>query len=242
MIFTIHKEIGETPLEAIRKLNLNLNLNEKASYAGRLDPMASGKLLVLTGKDCLCQNNYHHIDKSYNFDLILGFQTDSLDILGIIQEVTSESEVNLNLKERIPELIDFIQSIDYQEYPLFSSARVNGKTLWELAKLGTIPEKIPGKPVNIYKCIYNSENNWTLDSLSIIKSQISKVSGTNFRQKEILEKYEEVFQHKRIKFPVINFDVDVSSGVYIRELGKSIGKFLNIPTTCINIKRTNLNV
>ena len=91
MIFTIHKEIGETPLEAIRKLKLK----EKASYAGRLDPMASGKLLVLTGEDCLCQNEYHHIDKSYNFDLILGFQTDSLDILGVIQEVNSDSELNL---------------------------------------------------------------------------------------------------------------------------------------------------
>jgi tRNA pseudouridine(55) synthase len=237
MIFTIHKEIGETPLEAISKLKLNLK--EKASYAGRLDPMASGKLLVLTGEDCKRQNDYHNIDKSYNFDLILGFQTDTLDILGIIQEVTSES--NLNLKETIPALVDFIKSIGYQEYPLFSSARVNGKTLWELAKLGTIPEKIPGKPVSIYTCHYNENNHWTLDSLSIIKSQISKVSGSNFRQKEILEKYEEVFQHKR-KFPVINFDVHVSSGVYIRELGKSIGNFLKIPTTCINIKRTNLNV
>jgi tRNA pseudouridine(55) synthase len=237
MIFTIHKEIGETPLEAIRKLNLNLK--EKASYAGRLDPMASGKLLVLTGEDCRRQNDYHHIDKSYNFDLILGFQTDTLDILGVIQEVTSESD--LNFKDTIPELVDYIKSIEYQEYPLFSSARVNGKTLWELAKLGTIPEKIPGKPVSIYACRYNIDNNWTLDSLSIIKSQISKVSGTNFRQKEILEKYEEVFK-QNIKFPVINFDVDVSSGVYIRELGKSIGNFLKIPTTCINIKRTNLNV
>ena len=139
-------------------------------------------------------------------------------------------------------MIDFIQSIGYQEYPLFSSARVNGKTLWELAKSGNIPKEIPGKPVSIYTCKYNEHNNWTLDSLRIIKSHISKVSGSNFRQKEIIETYEHVFKDKRMNFPVINFDVHVSSGVYIRELGKSIGEFLNIPTTCINIKRTNLNL
>ena len=236
MIFTIHKEIGETPLEAIRKLNIN----EKMSYAGRLDPMASGKLLVLTGEDCKRQNEYHHIDKSYNFDLILGFQTDSLDILGIVSGDNIKNNINIDIN--IPELIDFIQSIGYQEYPLFSSARVNGKTLWELAKLGTIPKEIPGKPVSIYTCQYNEHNNWTLDSMSIIKSQISKVSGSNFRQKEILEAYDEAFENKKMHFPVINFDVHVSSGVYIRELGKSIGNFLKIPTTCINIKRTNLNL
>ena len=50
----IEKNIGETPLmavESFRKLNPEL-LQYPMTYAGRLDPMASGKLVVLIGDEC----------------------------------------------------------------------------------------------------------------------------------------------------------------------------------------------
>ena len=53
-ILKLYKKEGETPLEAIerfRRKNPEYR-NEKMTYAGRLDPMAEGVLLVLAGNEC----------------------------------------------------------------------------------------------------------------------------------------------------------------------------------------------
>ena len=55
----MHKNKGETPLQALKRLKIgNLEAypqgipdSEPLTYAGRLDPMAEGLLLVLIGKD-----------------------------------------------------------------------------------------------------------------------------------------------------------------------------------------------
>jgi len=51
---TIEKEVGKTPLQCVEKLrNSKPYLNDVSlAYAGRLDPMASGKLLILIGDEC----------------------------------------------------------------------------------------------------------------------------------------------------------------------------------------------
>ena len=61
----IDKEVGETPLMSLQKWK-RVNpayANISASYAGRLDPMASGKLLVLLGEECKKQKAYTNLDK-----------------------------------------------------------------------------------------------------------------------------------------------------------------------------------
>ena len=44
----IYKEIGETPLDLIKKLKTDSN--RKYSFAGRLDPMARGQMIILEGE------------------------------------------------------------------------------------------------------------------------------------------------------------------------------------------------
>ncbi|MCA9363758.1 hypothetical protein KC727_00880, partial [Candidatus Kaiserbacteria bacterium] len=82
---TIEKRIGETPLEAAERLRVTLGLSADIplAYAGRLDPMASGKLLVLIGDECKKQEQYHTLDKEYTFEVLFGVRSDTADVLGI---------------------------------------------------------------------------------------------------------------------------------------------------------------
>ena len=122
-ILKIHKYIGETPLEAIRKLNIP----GKISYAGRLDPMAEGQLLVLTGDDCQHQNDYHNLDKRYRFELLLGLTTDSYDTLGLVKNIPNPDSNHISKR-----ILDYCGKRS-QSYPPFSSVRVKGKPLWYYA-------------------------------------------------------------------------------------------------------------
>ena len=59
-VLLLKKKVGETPLEIISEFKKN-NLeyqNQKLGYAGRLDPMAEGLLLVLIGEECKKRKEY----------------------------------------------------------------------------------------------------------------------------------------------------------------------------------------
>jgi len=80
----LEKAVGETPLscaEEYRGKHPELT-GVSMAYAGRLDPMASGKLLVLLGEECKNQAAYHGLDKEYGFSVLLGIGSDSHDVLG----------------------------------------------------------------------------------------------------------------------------------------------------------------
>lgn len=81
----LEKAVGETPLqcvEAWRATQSPAFAEVPLAYAGRLDPMASGKLLVLIGDECKQQENYHELDKAYDFSVLLGIGSDTHDVLG----------------------------------------------------------------------------------------------------------------------------------------------------------------
>jgi tRNA U55 pseudouridine synthase TruB len=69
----IHKHIGETPLEALERfrrmqIEKETDLDSKRNwqivpmtYAGRLDPMAEGELLILIGDECRNKEKYPQV-------------------------------------------------------------------------------------------------------------------------------------------------------------------------------------
>ena len=64
---TINKKVGETPLQALDALRVRdaRFKDVKLAYAGRLDPMAEGKLLVVVGEQCKRHHLYLGLDKEY---------------------------------------------------------------------------------------------------------------------------------------------------------------------------------
>ena len=84
-IFNIHKPVGISPLDAINTLKEKYSelKNEKMTYAGRLDPMAEGALLILAGKAVYEKEKYLKLDKEYEGEILFGFETDTYDVLGL---------------------------------------------------------------------------------------------------------------------------------------------------------------
>ena len=80
----VEKAVGETPLQALERFRaLHGELDQiPMAYAGRLDPMASGKLLILIGEECKQQERYHALDKEYEFEVLFGIGSDTGDVLG----------------------------------------------------------------------------------------------------------------------------------------------------------------
>lgn len=78
-VICVYKEVGETPLEAISKIKTT----EKLSYIGRLDPLADGLMLVLVGEENKNREAYLDLPKTYRFEFVSGFKTDTYDVLGL---------------------------------------------------------------------------------------------------------------------------------------------------------------
>ena len=65
-VLTVYKKRGETPLQALNRLRKEAPKleNEILSYAGRLDPLAEGLMLVLIGEANKKREKYLNLDKT----------------------------------------------------------------------------------------------------------------------------------------------------------------------------------
>lgn len=100
----LEKKVGETPLSCAEDYRAQHPELEGVSmaYAGRLDPMASGKLLILLGEECKNQTSYHGLDKEYEFSVLFGIESDSLDVLGRLNTVTEITSANKETVDHQP--------------------------------------------------------------------------------------------------------------------------------------------
>ena len=88
---TVYKKEGETPLECLDRLRAEHPEYKDAvlSYAGRLDPMAEGAILILVNEANKEREKYLGLDKEYEVDILFGVSTDTGDVLG---KIVSQSE------------------------------------------------------------------------------------------------------------------------------------------------------
>jgi len=239
-IIELYKNLGETPLECIdrfRAENLDYK-DENMTYLGRLDPMAEGLLLVLAG-NTRDKKKYLDLDKTYEFEVLWGFETDTYDILG---KVTNHGGLPKNLEHKMPSLLKKILAKKTQSYPSYSSRTVGGKPLFSWAREGRIHEiEVPTRSIKIF----NLEHKHTrLESKeNLLKEIVAKISlvGGDFRQKEILDTWVRALgSHPEEKALVSSFVVDVSSGTYVRGLAHEMGQILFCGALAYSIKRTRV--
>ena len=242
----LYKPIGLTPLELINKYKNDYNLNNsKLSFAGRLDPMAHGEMIILKDLEVKKQNDFCGLDKEYEFEILFGFSTDTYDILGIV------NNYNLDFDKRITDNFNIINYIGNQEqyYPPYSSIIVNKKPLWLWSKENKLDEiEIPKKNINIYsiqsiesKIEYTNYN----QLYNIIDNRIHSLNQENytkFRVNEISDKWKSILLKNNIKGnPIIKrYKIKCSSGTYVRGLTNQIGKDLGIGACALEIKRTKI--
>jgi tRNA pseudouridine55 synthase len=243
-ILQLYKNLGETPLECI--LRYKEEHEEKRAtnmtYLGRLDPMAEGLMLVLAG-NTRDKKKYLEWDKTYEFEVLWGFETDTYDTLGL---VTGMGKTPQKLDLRMQKLIEHIQKKKTQEYPPYSSRTVGGKALHAWAREGKIDEiEIPTRQVRIFSLEHtNTRLLKSEELLAEIERRIALVQG-DFRQDEILKKWKRAIElqaemNYTHEYLISGFKADVSSGTYIRSLAKEMGEMLDTSACAFSIRRTRV--
>ncbi|MCF7864896.1 MAG: hypothetical protein K9M11_00115 [Candidatus Pacebacteria bacterium] len=242
-IIPVYKEWGKTPLEM-----LNL-LKEKypriadlpLSYAGRLDPLAEGLMLVLVGDTNQDREKYLHLDKTYEVEILFGVKTDTGDLFGIPEvegHVSSSFESSSNDLEEI--LKSFVGKQQFP-YPVYSSKTVQGKPLFQWMNEGKISEiEIPKTDVEIYsiKTLGKLQNINGTAILEKIENSLKIVKG-DFRYKEIEEGWNTLLSEKVCQnFYTLKIECSCSSGTYMRVLAEEIGKKVDMPSLAYSIRRT----
>jgi len=237
-IISLFKNIGETPLECIEAFRAQnpQYKDTKMTYLGRLDPMAEGVLLVLAG-NTRDKEKYLSFDKTYEFEVLWGFETDTYDILGLISGIGPTPD---KLEKRMEGVLKNIRAKTLQSYPAFSSKNFRGNFL--KARENKIEEI--DKQVRQIK-VFSIEHIHTRlvsggELLKEISNKIALVHG-DFRQKEIIDKWsKELEVRSNEKFLISKFEADVSTGTYIRGLAYEMGKFLKTSALAWSIKRTRV--
>jgi tRNA pseudouridine55 synthase len=238
-MYVIYKKLGETPLEALERLRIEKNLQEsKLAYAGRLDPMAHGLMLILEGKECKQRDIYQNLDKTYLFEILFGVETDTFDVLGYVQNVNT---LKIDLAKVHEEIKKLNKQKLSQKYPPFSSKTVQGKPLFWWTRNGLLDQiNIPKKKVEIKHI--SVLDTFKLNSQEILQTaldKISKVKG-DFRQDKITERWNFLLSATEHNFVLMKLQARVSSGTYIRSICHDIGKKLGTGAIAWDIERTQI--
>ena len=146
-IINVYKEKGYTSFDVVAKMR-GIFGQKKIGHTGTLDPDAQGVLPVCLGKATKVCDLLTDKDKVYKATMLLGVQTDTLDISG---KVCNKAIVNVTEQQVRDVISTFVGTIE-QVPPMYSALKVNGKKLYELAREGKTIER-KARKVSIYDII-----------------------------------------------------------------------------------------
>ena len=143
-IIVINKPKDYTSRDIVNIVSKKLN-NKKVGHTGTLDPLATGVLVLPIGRALKVSELLTSNTKEYIAEVILGYETDMLDITG--------TEIKRNIpsvtKEELLKVLKSYIGKYNQEVPLYSAVKVGGRKLYEYARSGT-PVIPPSKEVEVY--------------------------------------------------------------------------------------------
>jgi tRNA pseudouridine(55) synthase len=249
----LEKAVGETPLETLERFRASRPdlVGIPLAYAGRLDPMASGKLLVLIGEECKNQGAYHGLDKAYDIEVLLGVSSDSGDILGLVLEQPQNFTTDIDWTSVAS---DFVGEITLP-YPQYSSRTVDGIPLHTWAVTGRINEiEIPHKTSTIHGLTFTG--NRTITRQELHQEATTKIAllptvtderkalGNDFRRPEVNASWEHIKAtgNPNHVFTILSFTCICTSGTYMRTLANEIAKKAGTQGLAYSIHRTHIGV
>ncbi len=131
-VLLIDKPLEWTSFDAVRKIR-NLVKTKKVGHAGTLDPLATGLLIICTGKFTKKINEYMAREKEYTGTITLGAVTPTFDL-------ESEPQLHKDISglsdESIRKATAIFTGPILQVPPIHSAIKINGKRVYELARKG----------------------------------------------------------------------------------------------------------
>ena len=248
----LQKKIGETPLQTLGRFR-DTHPRYKdipATYAGRLDPMASGKLLVLFGEECKKKEKYLNLDKVYEVEVLLGASSDTGDVLGVLDNSKFSKNTSTYDSTQVQEVLQKEVGTFPRAYPIFSSKTVNGKPLFMYALEGTLETiDVPTHSEAIHSITYTGSYTLTtselkqritsLLALAPVSYEPSKTLGADFRIADVRKSWEKLFDCEHT-YQVLKIVVRCGSGSYMRSLATRIGEALGTQALALSIHRSGL--
>lgn len=141
-VLLIDKPLNWTSFQVVNKLRWNIKQkfkikNIKVGHAGTLDPLATGLLIICTGKFTKKIDGYQGQIKEYTGEFTLGATTPSYDLETEIDETFPTDHISEDLIRETTK--QFVGEID-QKPPIYSAIKKEGRRLYELARAGETTE------------------------------------------------------------------------------------------------------
>ncbi len=178
----INKPLTWTSFQVVNKLKHALKkhpslffetkfINFKIGHAGTLDPLATGLLIICTGKKTKEISTYQNLKKEYTGTFFLGATTPCFDKE---QEVDQTFEINHISQNDILNTAKSFVGPQLQIPPIFSAVKTKGKPTYLLARKG-VEVELQSKPIEIYSFEITNIN------LPLISFKIECSKGTYIR-------------------------------------------------------------
>ncbi|GAB3257226.1 tRNA pseudouridine(55) synthase TruB [Larkinella harenae] len=139
-LILIDKPLTWTSFDVVKKLKFACKF-KKIGHAGTLDPLATGLLILCTGKMTKQIDSYQAQEKEYTGTLVLGKTTPSVDLE---TEFDAEFDTTAITPESVQEAVRQLTGVVDQIPPIYSAVRVNGERLYERARRGETADKVEG--------------------------------------------------------------------------------------------------
>lgn len=141
-IFLIHKPLGWTSFQVVNKIRHFLKKQTglkklKVGHAGTLDPLATGLLILCTGKMTKTISALQEEEKEYTGTIYLGATTPSYDLE---TEQNQQFSISHLSPQKIYDTTNQFKGKIKQLPPLYSALKKEGKRLYEYARQGLSPE------------------------------------------------------------------------------------------------------
>lgn len=153
-IILIDKPYGWTSFDVVRKLRNSLKI-KKIGHAGTLDPLATGLLILCSGKKTKEIQHFQELHKEYSGQMVLGKVSPSYDLELPFEEENDISHVRLDSIKKCA--IDLTGEID-QVPPVYSAIKVDGKRSYDFAREGEQVE-LKKRRIRIDEFLITSFNN-----------------------------------------------------------------------------------
>ncbi|MFA0964643.1 tRNA pseudouridine(55) synthase TruB [Roseivirga sp. BDSF3-8] len=131
-VLLIDKPMEWTSFDVVKKVR-GMTRVKKVGHAGTLDPLATGLLIICTGKKTKSIEGYQAQEKEYEATMRLGVTSESHDLE---QELTEQIDVSHITAEEVEKLKETFTGDILQIPPMHSAVKVDGKRAYSLARKG----------------------------------------------------------------------------------------------------------
>lgn len=235
-VINVYKPLGWTPLQTLEHLRVAVpSLRDHVmTYAGRLDPMAEGVLIVLTNEDRLRAATYQKLPKSYTATMLFGFSSDTYDALGLVTRGASPDV------HAVQDALCDLVGEHLLPLPPYSAYKVQGKPLHWWAQQGRLHEiVVPRRAMRVTGVsaisVHEQPPHTVLDDVC---RRIVLVEGS-FRQDAIRAQWKEILTGTTTVLTA-ELSLDVTSGTYIRALAEHVGATLGCGALLLKLTRTRV--